>query len=338
MNLIERYIDYVENVRRYSPRTVAIYSAALADFAHEIAANCGKDDPDGLQPASDEELVSSLNPSEVRSYEVSLLDSKGLTPKTVNLHISVLSGFCQWLLKSGIINSNPVKLIPRPKVEKRLPVFCKKDALQKYFDSTAVWASQEMLEAFIQCPQTPHGKELYEHRIGRLIISLLFCLGIRRAELISLNISDVDFSRKVVKVHGKGDKMREIPLILSLSEELLLYLKAVERMMGGQRSLNEPLLVTYSGRRLYPVYVDNAVKSQLEKVGGVTGRKSPHVLRHSLATELLDEGADLNSIKELLGHASLAATQVYTHNTIAKLKTIYQTAHPRAKNGGKHGA
>ena len=337
MNLIERYIDYVENVRRYSPRTVAIYSEALADFAHEIAANCGKDDSDDLQPISDEELVSSLNPSQVRSYEVSLLDSKGLTPKTVNLHISVLSGFCQWLLKIGIINSNPVKLIPRPKVEKRLPVFFKKDALQKYFDSTAVWASQEMLDAFIQCPQTPHGKELYEHRIGRLIISLLFCLGIRRAELISLNISDVDFSRKVVKVHGKGDKMREIPLILSLSEELLLYLKAVERMMGGQRSLNEPLLVTYSGRRLYPVYVDNAVKSQLEKVGGVTGRKSPHVLRHSLATELLDEGADLNSIKELLGHASLAATQVYTHNTIAKLKTIYQTAHPRAKNGGKHG-
>ena len=131
--------------------------------------------------------------------------------------------------------------------------------------------------------------------------------------------------------------MREIPLIVSLSEEILLYLEAVEQLVGKQRSLNEPLLVTYSGRRLYPVYVDRTVKSELGQVSTVTGRKSPHVLRHSLATELLDEGADLNSIKELLGHSSLAASQVYTHNTIARLKAIYQTAHPREKNGGKHG-
>ena len=248
-----------------------------------------------------------------------------------------MSGFCQWLIKAGLLNSNPVKLIPRPKIAKRLPVFYKKDSIQHYFETTAVWASQEMLDAFVQCPDTANGKQLYAHRLDRLIVSMLFGLGIRRAELISMNIGDVDFGRKVAKVHGKGDKMREIPLIVSLCEEILLYLKAVERMMGGQRSLNEPLLVTYTGKRLYPVYVDKAVKSQLEGAEGVTGRKSPHVLRHSLATELLDEGADLNSIKELLGHASLAATQVYTHNTIAKLKTIYQTAHPRAKNGGKHG-
>lgn len=337
MGLIDRYIDYVENVRRYSPRTVAIYSEVLADYANMIAADSEKDGTDGLQSVSDEELVSSLNPSELRSYQVHLLDSKRLSPKTVNLHISVMSGFCQWLLKAGLLNSNPVKLIPRPKIAKRLPVFYKKDSIQHYFDSTAVWTSQEMLDAFVQCPDTNNGKELYTHRLDRLIISMLFGLGIRRAELISMNIGDVDFGRKVAKVHGKGDKMREIPLIVSLCEEILLYLKAVERMMGGQRSLNEPLLVTYTGKRLYPVYVDKAVKSQLEGAEGVTGRKSPHVLRHSLATELLDEGADLNSIKELLGHASLAATQVYTHNTIAKLKTIYQSAHPRAKNGGKHG-
>ena len=131
--------------------------------------------------------------------------------------------------------------------------------------------------------------------------------------------------------------MREIPLVDALFEEILLYLKAVEALVESERSLKEPLLVTYSGKRIYPVFVDRAVKKELSDVEGITGRKSPHVLRHSLATGLLDEGADLNSIKELLGHSSLATTQVYTHNSVARLKTIYKSAHPRAKNGGKYG-
>ena len=142
---------------------------------------------------------------------------------------------------------------------------------------------------------------------------------------------------EVVKVRGKGDKMREIPLVESLSEEFLLYLKAVEVMCGRKRSLTEPLFVTYSGSPLYPKYVDRVVKSALGSVGSIRGQKSPHVLRHSLATELMNGSADLNSIKELLGHSSLAATQVYTHSSIARLKDIYERAHPRAKNGGKHG-
>ena len=125
--------------------------------------------------------------------------------------------------------------------------------------------------------------------------------------------------------------MREIPFVASLCEEILLYLEAVDAMVGRKRSLTEPLLVTESGRELYPSYVDRAVKKQLAGRDGVTGQKSPHILRHSLATSLLDNGTDLNSIKELLGHSSLAATQVYTHNSIAKLKTIYESAHPRAK-------
>jgi integrase/recombinase XerC len=108
-------------------------------------------------------------------------------------------------------------------------------------------------------------------------------------------------------------------------------------MCGGTRSLKEPLFVTYTGRRLYPAYVDKIVKSELGDVKGLTGRKSPHVLRHSLATELMNQKADLNSIKEMLGHSSLAATQVYTHSSVTRLKTIYEHAHPRAKNGGKHG-
>ncbi|MDD5910764.1 MAG: tyrosine-type recombinase/integrase [Bacteroidales bacterium] len=331
MTLIEKYLDYVKNVRRYSSRTFNIYKDVLENFRISLFPGTVS------EQVCDDAFLEALNPSEIRSYEVSLLDEKGLDTKTVNLHLSVLSGLCTYLVKTGILQSNPVKLVSRPKVEKRLPVFYKKDSMEEYFASTDVYASRDMLDIFRQCSQSKHGKVLYEQRLARLIMSMLFSLGLRRSELISMDISDVDFARKIVRVHGKGDKMREIPLIVSLSEEILLYLEAVEQLVGKQRSLNEPLLVTYSGRRLYPVYVDRTVKSELGQVSTVTGRKSPHVLRHSLATELLDEGADLNSIKELLGHSSLAATQVYTHNTIARLKAIYQTAHPRAKNGGKHG-
>ena len=321
----------MKNVRRYSSRTFNIYKDVLENFRISLFPGTVS------EQICDDAFLEALNPSEIRSYEVSLLDEKGLDTKTVNLHLSVLSGLCTYLVKTGMLQSNPVKLVPRPKVEKRLPVFYKKDSMEEYFASTDVYASRDMLDIFRQCSQSKHGKVLYEQRLARLIMSMLFSLGLRRSELISMDISDVDFARKIVRVHGKGDKMREIPLIVSLSEEILLYLEAVEQLVGKQRSLNEPLLVTYSGRRLYPVYVDRTVKSELGQVSTVTGRKSPHVLRHSLATELLDEGADLNSIKELLGHSSLAATQVYTHNTIARLKAIYQTAHPRAKNGGKHG-
>ena len=209
--------------------------------------------------------------------------------------------------------------------------------MDEYFEKTDWSASAEELESFKEDWHTKQGKESYEKRLARAIISTLYSLGLRRSELIGMTIADVDFGRKVVKVRGKGNKMREIPLTTSLSEEILLYLKAVEVMCGGQRSLKEPLFVTYSGSRLYPVYVDRLVKSELGGVNGLTGKKSPHVLRHSLATELMNEEADLNSVKELLGHSSLAATQVYTHSSVARLKDIYKRAHPRAKNGGKYG-
>ncbi|MCQ2148895.1 MAG: tyrosine-type recombinase/integrase [Bacteroidales bacterium] len=177
----------------------------------------------------------------------------------------------------------------------------------------------------------------YEQRLGRLIVSLLYNTGIRRAELLSLTVSSLDRGRSVLRVKGKGDKMREIPLVPSVCDEISLYLQSVDTMVGCVRTADSPLLVTLKGRALYPVFVDRAVKKELESVPGITGRKSPHVLRHTLATELLSDGADINSIKEFLGHSSLAATQVYTHNSIEKLLKVYDNAHPRAKNGGKNG-
>ncbi len=327
MKIIDRYIFYIRDVRRYSPRTVEIYGEVLKNYVHVIHES---DD------VPDDELVTSMNNSEIRRYEVSLIED-GISPRTVKLHLSALSGFCGFLIKNNMLSSNPVKLVAKPKVEKRLPEFYRSESMEIYFDRTSYILDPEELDFFIANFDTVSGKAMYEDRLARLIISILYSLGIRRAELIGLNIENVDFGRKVVNIRGKGDKTRKIPIIASLCEEILLYLKAVEAMCGGKRSLKEPLLITYTGRRLYPAYVDRTVKRELGDVKGITGRKSPHVLRHSLATQLMNEGTDINSIKEILGHSSLAATQVYTHSSISRLKNIYESAHPRAKNGGKHG-
>ena len=257
----------------------------------------------------------------IRAYEVYLLDECGEGARTVNLHLSVLSGFCKYLMKQGVLESNPVRLVSRPKQEKRLPVFYREDAMKAYFEQT-----RGVLE---------YGK--YEDQLRRMILGILYGTGIRRSELIGLNRDSVDFARRVLRVRGKGDKMREIPLLPSLCEEILLYLQSVDSLECADSSGEAPLLQTPRGARLYPVYVDRAVKAALGSVDGISSRKSPHVLRHTLATELLDGGTDLNSIKELLGHSSLAATQVYTHNSIERLQTVYKSAHPRAKNDGNHG-
>ena len=317
--LIEEYITYLSQVRRYSPRTKELYSDILNEFSS----------------FSEGDLLESLTPSVIRSYEVYLLDKKKEDPRTVNLHLSVLSGFCRYLMKDGRLKANPARLVSRPKTEKRLPVFYREDSMRDYFEMTSHDASEETLGLITGGDKV--SKELYSRRLSRLVISILYSTGIRRSELVGLSVGNVDLSRRVMRVKGKGDKTREIPLVPSLCKEISLYLQSVESMEGRSRTASDPLLVTPGGNKLYPVFVDRVVKSELGKVAGITGRKSPHVLRHSLATGLLNEGADLNSIKELLGHSSLAATQVYTHNSIEKLKKVYVNAHPRAKSGGKNG-
>ena len=316
MEIIDSYLSYVRNVRRFSERTVSIYEGVLNDYLAFISSK--------EKVGSETDFVSSMNLSEIREYEVHMLDGKKpKSAKTVNLHLSALSGFCRYLMQQGLLKSNPVKLITKPKVEKRIPQFIRKDAMKEYFEYE---------------PEKPKTRQKeYNNLLEKVVIATLYSLGIRRAELIGMLIGDVDFGRNVVKVRGKGDKMREIPLVPSLSEEILLYLKAVEVMCGRKRSLTEPLFVTFKGGPLYPTCVDRIVKSGLGHVDSIKGRRSPHVLRHSLATELMNGDTSLNSIKELLGHSSLAATQVYTHSSIARLKDSYKRAHPRAKNGGKNG-
>ncbi|MBQ9474760.1 MAG: tyrosine-type recombinase/integrase [Bacteroidales bacterium] len=303
--MLNSYLEYLSAVRRYSQRTVRIYSEVLKEYFDFNPLPC--DDPD------------CFTISRLRNYEVYLLDTKKEGARTVSLHLSVLSGYCRFLMKKGILASNPVRLVSRPKVQKRLPEFYREQSMQEYFYST----DDVMLSGD------------YDARLSRMIISTLYNTGIRRSELISLNIGSVDFERRVMHVRGKGDKSREIPLLPSFCEELLLYLQLSGIDLSS--APDAPLLRTPKGGRLYPVFVDRVIKRELAAVDGITVRKSPHVLRHTLATELLDEGADLNSIKELLGHSSLAATQVYTHNSIEKLRKVYNNAHPRAKNENKNG-
>ena len=316
---IEEYIAYIRGVRRYSPRTIEIYRKILEEFGSFSDGN--------------------LTPNGIRNYEVHLLDEKGESARTAGLHLSVISGYCKFLMKKGELAANPVRLVHRPKEEKRLPVFYREDAMREYLQNTECNADREALEFLLSLPQDDAtARELYERRLRRLIVSALYNTGMRRSELISLDISSLDRVRKVLSVRGKGDKMREIPIVGTLYAEILLYLEAAEYMLESPAGADTPLLRTLKGARLYPVFVDRAVKEELGSSEGFTGRKSPHVLRHTIASELLDRGTDLNSIKELLGHSSLAATQVYTHNTIERLKKVYNSAHPRAnKNGGKNG-
>ena len=311
--MIDRYLTYLSTIRRYSPRTVEIYRDILTEFL-SFASLRGST---AVSTALKENLTIQL----IRSYEVYLMDERKESAKTVSLHLSVLSGFCKFLMKQGVLESNPVRLVSRPRQEKRLPVFYREESMQDYFERT-----KGVLE---------YGK--YEDQLQRMILGLLYGTGLRRSELISLNRDAVDYTRHVLRVRGKGDKMREIPLTASLCEEISLYLQSVDSLKCADQAPEAPLLQTPRGARLYPVYVDRAVKAALGQIGSISGRKSPHVLRHTLATELLDGGADLNSIKELLGHSSLAATQVYTHNSIERLQKVYKSAHPRAKNDGNHG-
>ena len=319
--MIDAYLTYIRDIRRYSPRTQAIYRDVLADFALFCE---GK-------------VVESLVPTMLRRYEADLME-RGMKPRTVHQHLSVLSGFCRFLMGKGVLRSNPARSVKRPKMEKRLPEYYQVRSMDDYFAATEHWAGEdelEILRSYGPAPTDKSAVEIYRHRLRRLIISLLYDTGIRRAELIGLRRQSFDEARQVLRVVGKGDKMREIPLISSLCHEICLYLQAVESMRGSASPADGPLLMTEKGRALYPVYVDRTIKEELDGYG-ITGRKSPHVLRHTVATALLDDGADLNSIKEMLGHANLAATQVYTHGSVDRLKKVYNLAHPRAKNGGSN--
>ena len=210
-----------------------------------------------------------------------------------------------------MLPSNPVKEVTRPKEKKRLPSFFTPEALKQYFDSPVA--------------------DDYASVRNRLIVTMLFDTGLRRAEAASLRTGDIDLSRRTISIIGKGNKQRFIPIVDSLCEKIGDYL-VVRKAFLEEKPDTEAFFLTDKGGPAYVEFVNRIVKNELSSIKGISGKKTPHTLRHSFATALLNNGADLNSIKEVLGHSSLAATEVYTHNSFEKLKEIYKSAHPRAKS------
>lgn len=309
----ERFIVYLLTQRRYSPRTAEIYSGVIDEFCRFAL-------PEVEGVPTDAQLKEVLTPGLIRGFVASALEA-GESPRTVNLKLSALSSFCAWLVKGSFLEANPVRKVYRPREDHPLPQFYTQASMDAYLEKSA---ELQALEA----EQEPDGKVPFSELRTRMMILLLYTTGMRRAELCNLRCSDFDASRRVLRVTGKGDKTREIPVPERICKEISLYLERLKSETGGGCGW---FFVTDRGRQLYPQFVNNKVKAAFSGEEGFSGKKSPHVLRHSLATHLLNNGADINSIKEVLGHSSLAATQVYTHNSFEQLKSVYVNAHPRAK-------
>jgi integrase/recombinase XerC len=292
---IQPFIDYLRFEKRYAANTIRSYQDDLkqcSDYFQEVFGE--------IQPGD-------ISSAYIRSWLASLKDKK-LSSRSVNRKISSLQSYFKFMLKTGTISKTPMANIHIPKTSKRLPVFVESKDMKLLFSN-------------IEFPDDWDGKT------DRLLLSIFYQTGMRLSELINLREDKIDFGNRAVKVLGKGNKERIIPVNSVLLTEIREYMKEKRKIVG--HADKDFLFTNEQGKKLYPKYAYLAVKKYLALVTTID-KKSPHVLRHSFATHLMNEGADLNSVKELLGHSSLAATQVYTHNTIEKLKDIYKKAHPKA--------
>jgi len=251
--------------------------------------------------------VNDITSHQIRAWIVYLIDN-GISPVTVHRKISCLRRFYNYLRKEGIVKTDPLEKIVLPKQKKKLPVFVEEEALDRLFDSVNF------------------GNDFSGLR-NRTIIEMLYMTGIRRAELTEIRYEDVSLSDATVRVTGKRNKQRIIPLSQLFVTRLREYIGARNKIVSD--TAGSWFFITDKGNKLYDKYVYNIVKAYLSMVTTIE-KKSPHVLRHTFATHMLNRGADLNAIKEFLGHANLSATQIYTHNTFEKLKRIHKKAHPRA--------
>ncbi|HEX5023647.1 MAG TPA: tyrosine-type recombinase/integrase [Agriterribacter sp.] len=293
---IQSFIDYLSFEKRYSKHTIVAYMNDLRQF-FEYIRNGEENDRD----------IQEILPSDVRSWLADLMKNKN-TGKTVNRKISTLKAFFKYHLRTGLLESTPMTTIISPKITKRLPVFIEEKHTETLFNHVAFRAGWEGLTE-------------------RMILVLLYTTGMRLSELINIKENQVDIKQKSIKVLGKGNKERIIPLDAGITNSIEEYMATKIKELKPFDS--EYLLVNAKGRKLYPKYVYLVVKKYLSLVTTVK-KKSPHILRHTFATHLTNQGADLNAVKELLGHSSLAATQIYTHNNIEKLKEVFKKAHPKA--------
>jgi integrase/recombinase XerC len=291
------FIDYLKFEKRYSAHTVRAYSDDLEQFFVFV------DSSFGIIP------LESVNATFIRSWLAGLKEQK-ITSKSINRKISSLKSFFKYHLRSGSLIKSPMTGIISPKSGKRLPVYVEEKDMR-------------VLTEQIVFPDTWRG------RTERLLIRIFYNTGVRLSELVTLKNNQIDFSGATIRVIGKGNKERIIPVSSTLLEEIALYQKEKLLLPGSKNGKSaDTLLINEDGRALYVKYAYLSVRKWLSQVTTMD-KKSPHVLRHSFATHLMNHGADLNSVKELLGHSSLAATQLYTHNTIGKLREVHKKSHPR---------
>ncbi|MDX1617294.1 MAG: tyrosine recombinase XerC [Balneolaceae bacterium] len=301
---IDKYLRYLRIERNASPHTITSYKNDLDQFLRYCSESF--DTP--------EESIS-LNGIERLTIRLWLgeLSEKGLAKNTIARKVAALRSFFKYCFKRGMVERNPAHLLIVPKRDQPLPKTANPEDLDRMMDLAET--------------DTPQGAQ------DRAILELFYSTGIRLSELISLDLDDINFDLNQIKVLGKGSKQRIVPLGEASVAALRTHLENRPELFGDRTDADarNAVFLASGGQRIYPRSVQRTVKEYLSRASEVT-QKSPHVLRHSFATHLLDRGADIRVIKELLGHANLAATQVYTHTSVERLKNVYELAHPRAKN------
>ena len=291
---IESFLEYLRLERNYSEKTVVSYGIDLREF-------------EGYFKKADAEIdVTTVDADVVRNWVMYLMD-EGRAATSVNRKLSALRSFYRFLLRKKVIAVNPMTKVVGPKKKKPLPSFVREKDMDRLLDSLTF-------------------EEGYEGCRDRMILEMFYATGMRLSELIGLNDASVDFSAKLIKVTGKRNKQRLIPFANELEHDLRVYIKVRDEALPNG---SDAFFVRKDGKRMYPMQVYRLVKRNLSKV--VTLKKrSPHVLRHTFATAMLNDCAELRAVKELLGHESLTTTEVYTHTTFEELKKVYELAHPRA--------
>ncbi len=291
LHSIKQFLEYLQFEKRYSMHTISNYEIDLQEFYQF------------LQTTFEINNLEEVRAVHIRNWMAAMLD-KSLHPNTVKRKRSALNSFYKFCNKNNIVAANPTSALVVPKSPKPIPQFVEQTKMDNLFDAT----TQSIFSA----------NELgLQHQ---LIIDLFYQTGMRLSELINLKITDIDFSRQIVKVLGKRNKERMIPMSSDFLNQLKGYINSLENA--------QTFLFETNGKPLYPKYVQRLVKKYLSLITTIQ-KKSPHVLRHTFATHMLNHGAELIAVKELLGHTSLAATQVYTHSSIEQLKKSYSNAHPR---------
>lgn len=292
---IQSFGNYLRYEKRFSPHTSKAYLSDLEQFTNFLATS--------YEVNKTEDIKHQM----IRSWVVWLIEG-GITPRATNRKLSSLKSFYRFLLRQGLVQENPMVKITTPKSSSKLPIFVEQESMRQLFDGIDFGTG-------------------FEPTRDRLILELFYATGMRLSELCHIKTRDIQFGSSQIKVLGKRNKERLIPLTDNVIGLLHDYIEKRNEIVS--ESENEHLFITAKGKIIYEKLAYRVVNNYLSRVTTIN-KKSPHVLRHTFATHMLNNGAELNAIKELLGHSNLSATQIYTHNTVEKLKKVYKQAHPRA--------